>query len=227
MNQLENLSKKILIVSGGMLEDSFVGELLEREAYDWMIACDRGMEFFYRNGLEPDLILGDFDSANPDVRDYFSKRPVEMRQYPEQKDWTDTELAIRLALLQKPEEIHLLGATGGRLDHLLGNIGLLELGLEAAVQIFLMDPSNRLRLIDKPMCLTREEQFGDYLSLVPWAGEVSGLTLTGMKYPLENATLTASATLGISNEILEERASIRFTSGKLLVFETRDKKEKS
>jgi thiamine pyrophosphokinase len=180
------------------------------------------MEFFYRSGLKPDLILGDFDSADASVLDYFSGHPVQRQQFPPEKDWTDTELALALALEQKPREIHILGATGGRLDHLMGNIGLLSQGVQAGVQVFLIDPRNRIRMIDRPMYLSKNEQFGAYVSLIPWGGPVTGLTLEGMKYPLQNATLTGNTTRGISNEIAADTAHISFTGGCLLVFETRD-----
>jgi thiamine pyrophosphokinase len=215
-------SKNILIVSGGTLKDSFARQWIRGHSFYHVIACDKGMEFFYRNGMEPDLILGDFDSADACVLDYFSGKAVEMQRFPAEKDWTDTELALRQALEQEPGEIYILGATGGRLDHLFGNIGLLSMGLEAGVQIFLLDSRNRIRMIDRSMRLKKKEQFGKYLSLVPWEGPVRGVTLDGMKYPLENVLLTADTTLGISNEIMEDEACIRFDSGKLLVFETKD-----
>jgi thiamine pyrophosphokinase len=224
---MEKHAEKILIVSGGTLDDAFVLWLMRREKFDRVFACDKGMEFFYRNHWEPDLILGDFDSADPAVLEYFRSRPVELQQFPAEKDWTDTELAIRLALEQKPKEIYLLGATGSRLDHVLGNIGLLEPGLEAGVQIFLLDPCNRIRLIDRELYLKKAEQFGAYISLFPWEGPVHGLTLEGMKYPLANVTLAPGCSLGLSNEISESEARIFFTEGKLLVFETNDEREES
>ena len=191
--------------------------------YETVIACDSGMEFFRRNGLYPDLILGDFDSADRNTVDYFKEQTkVRLEQFPAQKDWTDTELAVRRGLELEPEHMDLVGATGTRLDHVLGNLQLLALGLEAGVQIFLMDAHNRIRLADRPLKLTKSEQYGDFISLIPYGGEVSGLTLKGMKYPLDGATLRQDVTLGISNEIVDDEALIFFTEGKLYVMETKD-----
>ena len=213
----------ILIVSGGSIEDAFVRDLLERNKYETVIACDSGMEFFYRNGLRPDLILGDFDSADPAIVDYFKKQSdVRLEQYPPQKDWTDTELALRRALELLPDRIDLVGATGCRLDHVLGNLQLLALGLETGVEVFMLDRHNRIRMIDRPLTILKDEQYGDYVSLIPHGGAVSGLTLQGMKYPLDQATLTPDISLGVSNEIMADAATISFTKGKLLVLETRD-----
>lgn len=214
---------RVLIVSGGSIDDAFVLDLLGKNRYETVIACDSGMEFFRRNGLYPDLILGDFDSADRNTVDYFKEQTkVRLEQFPAQKDWTDTELAVRRGLELEPEHIDLVGATGTRLDHVLGNLQLLALGMEAGVSIFLMDAHNRIRLADRPLKLKKSEQYGDFISLIPYGGEVSGLTLKGMKYPLKEATLRQDVSLGISNEIVDDEALISFTEGKLYVMETKD-----
>lgn len=213
----------ILIVSGGSIEDAFVRELMKKNTYQTVIACDSGMEFFWRNHMYPDLILGDFDSADQCVVKAFREQTdVRLEQFPAEKDWTDTELAVRRALEQKADRIDLVGATGSRLDHVFGNLQLLALGLESAASICLLDPHNRIRLIDQPLTLKKSEQFGDFVSLIPYGGEVCGLTLKGMKYPLDGATLTPDVSLGISNEIVDDEADISFTKGALFVMETRD-----
>ena len=215
--------KSILIVSGGGIEDAFVLSLLEKNKYEMMIACDSGMEFFWRNGICPDLILGDFDSADRDGVAYFREQTgTRVEQFPAEKDWTDTELALRRALELSPDHIDLVGATGSRLDHVLGNLQLLSLGPEHGAEIFLLDPHNRIRMIDRPLTMRKSEQYGDFISLIPHGGAVRGLTLRGMKYPLEDAVLTPDVSLGISNEIVAAEATITFTDGRLFVLETKD-----
>lgn len=216
-------SDSVLIVSGGSIEDAFVMELMKKKEYQTVIACDSGMEFFARNGLCPDLILGDFDSADPGVVDAFRERSdVRLERFPAEKDWTDTELALRRALELSPSHIDLVGATGSRLDHVLGNLQLLTLGLESGTEIFLLDPHNRIRVIDRSLTLKKAEQYGDFVSLIPHGGAVCGLTLKGMKYPLDGATLTPDVSLGISNEIVDEEATISLAEGRLFVLESRD-----
>ena len=223
MQQTVKKDNGILIVSGGRMEDAFVLELMKKNNYQTMIACDSGMEFFWRNNICPDLILGDFDSADPDIVNVFRQREdVDLEQFPSQKDWTDTELAVRRALELAPDRIDLVGVTGSRLDHVMGNLQLLALGLESGVPMFILDAHNRIRLIDRPLTIKKEEQFGEYISLIPHGGLVGGLTLKGMKYLLSGATLTPDISLGISNEIIDEEAQIIFTVGRLFVFETRD-----
>lgn len=77
-------------------------------------------------------------------------------------------------------------------------------------------------MINQPIVLRRKDQYGKYISLLPFSGEVTGVTLKGLKYPLDNFTMGGFNARGISNEIVEEEASISLTSGQLLVIESRD-----
>lgn len=86
----------------------------------------------------------------------------------------------------------------------------------------MMDVHNRIRLIDKGITIKKKEQFGKYVSLLPFAGEVVGLTLKGMKYPLTGYNYPCFSSLGISNEIAGEEGEISFTGGVLLVIESKD-----
>ena len=97
-----------------------------------------------------------------------------------QKDDTDTEFALRLAISMGAECITVLGGTGSRLDHVLGNIELLGIGLELGVEIELLDANNRIRMTDHGMVLKKEEQFGKYVSLIPYTAQVEHLYLAGL-----------------------------------------------
>lgn len=116
-----------------------------------------------------------------------------------------------------------MGATGTRLDHVLGNIELLGIGLKAGIPIQICDAHNRIRMIDRGMTLARKEQFGTYVSLIPYTECVEHLTLTGLKYPLTDACLRGFCSLGVSNEIVADTAEISFESGILLVVESKDR----
>lgn len=228
--------KHFIVVSGGSIDDKFARLVIEEQqraaAADIsegqqngvvLIAADAGMEFFYRNGMKPDIIVGDFDSVGGEALTYFRSQPdIRMQELNPVKDDTDTEYAIRLAISMGAEQITLLGATGSRLDHVLGNIELLGIGLVEGVPITLLDASNRIRMIDKGISLRRSEQFGAYVSLIPYTSEVHHLTLSGFKYPLSDYCLKGFCSLGVSNEILEEEAVIAFDGGILLVIESKD-----
>ena len=122
--------------------------------------------------------------------------------------YTDTEFALRLAISMGAECITVLGGTGSRLDHVLGNIELLGIGLELGVEIELLDANNRIRMTDHGMVLKKEEQFGKYVSLIPYTAQVEHLYLAGFKYPLADYCLKGFCSIGVSNEITEEQAEI-------------------
>ena len=216
--------KRFLLVAGGSIQDSFATEYLKAEKFDCILAADSGMEFFYRNGFVPDVIIGDFDSVRQETLSYFKeKEQILWQELNPVKDDTDTESAIRRAISMGAEEIVVLGATGTRLDHVLGNIELLGIGLLEHVKIYLLDAYNRIQMIDNGIQLDKQNQFGDYVSLIPYTQSVKGLTLTGMKYSLDHYELKGFCSLGISNEIQEDVAEISFEDGILIVVESRDR----
>lgn len=214
---------KFVIISGGHIDDAFALDWLERNQYDCMIAADSGMNFLHRNGIVPDIIAGDFDSAKEeDVAYYQGLNDVQVIKLNPVKDDTDTEFVIREAIRRGATEITVLGATGTRLDHVLANVNLLGIGLEEGINIQLVDKHNRIRMISDTIEITREEQFGDYVSVLPVKGDAKGVTLEGMKYPLKEADIACFSSLGVSNEIVEDTARISVKQGTLLIIESRD-----
>lgn len=215
--------RQFCVISGGAIEDTFVCRMLEEQRPEMIIAADFGLEFLYRNRIKPQVVVGDFDSAGREAFDFFQGQPdIKIQRLNPIKDDTDTESAVRLAITMGAEAITLFGATGSRLDHVLGNIELLGIGLEAGVPITLMDAHNRIRMLKEGIVLKKEEQFGTYVSLIPYTEHVEHLYLRGMKYPLSDHCLKGFCSLGISNEIIEEEAAIEFDGGILLLIESRD-----
>ena len=217
-----------VIISGGHIEDVFALKWLLENKYDLLIAADSGMEFLFRNKIMPDVIAGDFDSVGDEAYEYFVKneeisgvRPEILRLNPI-KDDTDTEFVIREAIRRGATSITVLGGTGTRLDHVLGNVHLLGIGLEHGIEIELVDSHNRIRMISDELVIEKEAQFGDFVSILPFNGDAKGVSLQGFKYPLEKATVKSFSTLGISNEIVEEKAVVQVEEGILLVIEARD-----
>lgn len=215
-----------LIITGGSIEDAFALSFLKENPCDLTIAADSGMEFFYRNGLVPDEIVGDFDSVTAGVLEFFRENnpQIKIRKFQPEKDETDTELALRTAINAGCKKIWLLGAIGTRLDHVLGNIHLLGMAMEQDCECIILDSCNRIRMLQHGMKILREEQYGDYISLFPFTPTVKGLTLRGFKYPLEKYELQCYHSLGVSNEISQEEAEISFEEGILLMVESRDEK---
>lgn len=214
---------RVVIISGGHIDDGFAVGWLEKNKYDLMIAADSGMNFLHRNGIVPDIIAGDFDSAKEESVAYFQGlNNVQVMKLNPIKDDTDTEFVIREAIRRGAKEITVLGATGTRLDHVLANVYLLGIGLEESVFIQLVDKHNRIRMINSDLEIGRDEQFGDYVSVLPVKGDAKGVNLEGMKYPLYDANIKCFSSLGVSNEIIDEVAKISLKQGTLLVIESRD-----
>ena len=206
--------QKILIISGGSISDEFAVTWMESYAPDYIIVADAGMEFMRRIGKRPNMIIGDFDSVESQTFAYFKEQPgIVWKKLNPVKDDTDTEFAIRQAIALGAKELTVLGGTGSRLDHVLGNISLLGIGLQEQVEMQLIDANNRIRMIDKPIQMRKAEQFGTYVSLLPYHGDVEHLYLRGFKYPLTDFHLKPFNSLGISNEIVEDLAEISFEKG--------------
>lgn len=214
---------RILIVTGGTVDISFAKEYLQGRFYDKIIAVDKGLEAVNLLSLRADYIIGDFDSVDKKIINRYREIPdVTVVEYNPMKDATDTELALELAMDLEPLEIVILGATGTRADHMLANIALLYLPLKRKIRASLVDKNNKIFMIDQNTVLYRNKLHGNNVSLLPFTEIVKGVTLKGFLYPLEERTLTLGSSLGISNEVTEERAEILIESGILLVMEAKD-----
>ena len=214
--------KTAVIISGGSLDPDFALAFLREEKPELLIGADRGICFLKEKGIHPTHIVGDFDSASGDALEYFKQFPeIPIRTFNPVKDFTDTAIAMELAMEEGADRIYILGGTGTRLDHVVANIKLLSHALERKKECILMDAHNRIRLIDQPLTIEKKKQYGKYVSLFAFGGQVKGLTLRGFFYPLTEYDMEAENPLGVSNEITAENGEISFSSGKLLVMESK------
>ena len=115
----------------------------------------------------------------------------------------------------------MIGGTGTRLDHVMGNFGQLFYAHSKGVKAELVDANNRIRVLNHEDTISKKDQFGKYVSLIP-IYEARGVTLTGFKYPLKDHTLVFEQSLAISNELEAEEGIISFSEGKLPLIESRD-----
>lgn len=221
---------RTVLFSGGRINLEFVSEYLKKEKFDKVVCVDSGLVGAARLGVHVDAILGDFDSVSSEVLESFKENRAGDKDaalfvsYPAAKDYTDTSMAVGWVLEQKPSEIVILGATGGRLDHLLSNINILMEPLRERVPAYVVDECNRLYLIDGAHRFMREDTFGKYISFLPLTTSVTGVTLRGFEYPLDKETLKIGMSRAISNEFADktEMAEIIFDDGILIVVESRD-----
>ena len=194
--------KRCLIIAGGDYAPIRPGR------GDFTLACDRGYAWCKREGIVPDLILGDFDSYTGEL-----PAQIPVLHYPVEKDDTDTMLAVRWAGEQGFDAVRLCCCFGGRLDHLLSNVETLHyaaaLGMEAEAE----DENTYLRVL-RPGSYTIPYRAGRSLSLIALTERVTGLTIRGAKYEVENAVLRKPTTLGQSNAFVTDVA-LTFESGML------------
>lgn len=215
--------KTAVIISGGKIESDFALDFLEKCPCDFIIGADRGILFCREYGIRPTHIVGDFDSSGKEALAWFQEQEdIPIRKFNPVKDFTDTDIALRQALELEAKCIYILGGTGTRLDHVAANIRILSIALQNGAKAYLLDAHNRIWLTDKPVTLSKEAQFGTYVSLFAFGGTVRQLTLKGFFYPLTNYTMDGMDPLGVSNEMTESECSISFSEGTLLVVESKD-----
>lgn len=221
------MSKKSIIISGGELDEELTLSVLKEQEERCVIGVDRGVEFLYNHQIMPDYIVGDFDSTREEIRDYYKNETnVPVREYNPVKDASDTEIAIRLAMTLGSRKILILGATGGRIDHLWANVQSLMIPFKAGIEAKILDRQNLISIIGGGEThIRRSEAFGVYFSVFPLGEDIFGFNISGAKYPLKNHTLTPYNSLCVSNQIAGDakEAVISFPSGQVILMETRDR----
>lgn len=175
---------------------------------DLIIGADRGYERAMALGVTPQVILGDFDSAQrPDRPDIEVHSPI--------KDDTDSILAVNRALEAGCKEIVLLGALGGRVDHTLANLQTLLYIRDRGARGWLLGGGTAITAIrDESL---EVERMDGYLSVFAADGPCRGVTLEGLFYPLREAELTCCYPLGVSNQFVAPTARITVEKGALYV----------
>lgn len=207
---------KAFIYTGGTVLPEGITE--KPKAGDLCIAADGGYRNAQRLGVRIDVLLGDFDSLG-EPKDVDEK--TEIVRVPTEKDFTDTQLAVETALSRGADEIVLIGGLGGRLDHTLSNLGILEQLSSCGVFAHATDGQNRVRYLDSTSTLIARSHFR-YLSLLVVSKQAKGVTVEGCRYPLKNAKLSRKAQYAVSNEITGNCALISVKRGALYVIESRD-----
>lgn len=188
------------------------------ESADYIIAADGGQNRAREFGLQPDCVIGDFDSTT--LNEDFDCLYI---TYPAEKDLTDTEAALTHALEKGCRNVILLGGMGGRLDHTMGNIGLLDKYYNSFDHMEFIDGKNRMELLkDSGRTLKRDARY-KYFGLVSLNAEASGIDIRGAKYELTGASLERASTLGVSNEFSEDTVKIRVQDGTLLIVRSADR----
>ncbi len=215
----------ISIMAGGPIR--FLPDLQTYKTQtDIWVGVDHGVLVLLEHDIMPNLALGDFDSVTSEELKTIQEKLPEVSIFPAEKDETDLELAIDWAIRQNPSNIYILGATGGRIDHFLANIQLLQkeriLQCVSETNIYIVDEKNSLTVKTPGIYPIQADLTRKYFSLLSITKEVSEITLTGFKYPLSRATLTRGSTLCISNELISDCGNVSFEKGILMMVRSND-----
>lgn len=207
--------KKCMIIGAGACDTAILRQRLRRDEDDLIIAADGGLDHLLAIGTDPDIVLGDMDS----VKDKGSLNHFHVKRLPAEKDDTDMLAAIREGLALGFEDFELYGALGGRIDHTIANLQCL---------LFLLDNGAKGRIMgdDAMIMLIKNERIsfaaggypkGRKISVFAFSKDAYGVSETGLKYALEDATIRQGFPIGVSNEFMGTDAEIAVKDGVLLI----------
>lgn len=204
---------RCVIIGGAKIKDYDVVRRFFRPD-DRFYYCDSGLFHMESLGVAADLILGDFDShTKPDL-------PVETIVLPREKDDTDTVYAVREAVRRGADAFLLIGVTGQRLDHTIGNLSILlwldTLGKPALI----VDDYAEMQIVSR-QTVSIPDSFA-WFSLLSICGAARGITVRNAKFPLDDAEISCEYQYGISNEVTPgQTATVTVAEGRLLLIKTR------
>lgn len=205
--------RRVVFVLGGSVG---VVPHLGVTADDTVIAVDGGLQVATALGLPVDVLVGDLDSVDPVARAAYEAAGGMVTVHPTDKDETDFELALRAHVTPATTEVIVLAATGGRLDHLLGNLAALGSPTYRHARRTMLTGPGSLTLLDGES-LDVDGEPGELISLMPVGGGVEGVTTTGLRWPLLEEQLPYWQVRGLSNEFVERRASVTCRAGVLAI----------
>lgn len=209
------MNGKCIIVGAG---DLTMGEITVGEE-DYCIAVDGGLSYCSILGVEPDMIIGDFDSVSEKEKEAIEvlkeQIPERIIELPVEKDDTDMLAALKHGLELGYRDFRIYAGTGGRFDHTLANIQCLLYLKNHEATGYLVDGTGMMLVLQNESVQFQKSLEG-YLSLFSLGKVAKGVTIKGMKYPLNDYTLTNDFPIGISNEFIGEPATISVEDGELV-----------
>ena len=183
---------------------------------DLCIAADSGFHNAKKCGDRVDILVGDLDS----IGSYKLDKKTELLQVPAEKDVTDTQIAVETAIERGATDLIIIGGFGGRADHMLSNLAILEDLYARGIYAVMLDGRNRARFLHSTSTLIPRSGY-KYVSLIAVDPTVKGVSIEGCKYPLKKAKLTRQFQYAVSNEILGNCALISVRKGSVYVIESK------
>ena len=212
-----NSQRPAVVFAGGDL----IGDVPELPDEALVIAADSGLDAALANGIQPDLVVGDLDSASPDAIVRARGAGIDIDHHPVDKDATDLELALAVAVRRGITDILVLGGYGGRLDHFLANTLLLAAPMFAGVAIEWHIGRTTVAPARPGVPVEFHAEPGDLVSLLPIGGSANGVATRGLRWPLNGETLHAASTRGVSNRVATSPVEISVGRGVVLAIHER------
>jgi thiamine pyrophosphokinase len=212
------VTRAAIVLAGGDAVEPHLGTRLPDGAV--VIAADSGLHQAEVLGLYVDYVVGDLDSAEPAAVERARAAGAVIERHPAEKDATDLELAFDVARDRGVQAITVVGGAGGRLDHFLANIAVLASvrfadleidGYVGAAYVAVLQGGRPAHEITGPR--------GSLVTLLPIAGDASGITTSGLQYPLRGATLRPGTSRGVSNVLVAPTAGVALDRGTLLMIQ--------
>lgn len=209
-----DVKKRALLITGG---DQPSTELIRqaKEVCSYFVCADRGAKAYIEAGLLPDLIVGDMDSIDETTRQAIAS-VGRQKVLPVEKDDTDTQAALDILFAEGFEEVLMLGALGGRMDHELGNIMLLVGYGRREKNIIIWNEENAMRYVSRGNW--QIEHSKDYFSIVPMSDNGITISLEGFYYFLEKTKVATGISRTLSNYIVDEQGTMVIETGDGIIF---------
>lgn len=197
---------RAVIICGGDV-GAYINDYIKSD--DFVICADSGYDRAKKFGITPDVVLGDMDSVK-------NNYPENAIIFPVRKDATDSELAVNYALEHGYKNAILFGMIGTRMDHSLANLTLLNRFKKGCI----INSNNEIYFVKNSITLSGNP--GDVISIIPYPGDVSGVTTKGLDYPLSDGKIAAGTSLGVSNAMVGDECTITISDGTAFVIRSRD-----
>jgi len=212
------LKKAYLFTNGSTAEFTQIINSIRKD--DIIVGIDGGANFLYQKKIPVDLVIGDMDSIEPEILSFFRENS-KVEIYPSEKDETDSELALRWCRNSGIKKIIFMNSLDRRFDHSLGLLSNLftakKFGLSACIE----NDLQKVFLADKTTLISAGK--GSKLSLIPISKKVGAITTSGLKYRLIKDDLYRDSTRGISNECVQNKITISFEQGELLIIQNKNR----
>lgn len=209
------MSSPVLVLGGG--DPISAREFAAFPRLNTVVVADSGIDRANEVGISPTIAVGDFDSVTAQGFLLAEAEGVEIHRFPAAKSETDLELALLHVLGLEAEQLTVAAIGGGRLDHFLANMLLLGDERFASMEIEALVDNYRVTVLRGQRTLAGP--VGSILSLLPIGGPAEAISTSGLQYPLDDETLTASSPRGMSNVLTAPLAVVNVGVGVILAFQ--------